>query len=100
MPGQWELTGEIDVHVAAAFGVALHGALRHRLGASDGPDLHVDASRVAFVDDAGARTLWVAAEAAARGQSEVLHGASASLRELVGVDGAPRTLHFAPYEAH
>ncbi|WP_018333872.1 STAS domain-containing protein [Actinomycetospora chiangmaiensis] len=93
---RWELAGEIDVHVAAAFGAALHGALRRRFDGPGGPDLHVDVSRVVFFDLASAQSLLLATQAAARHQTVVVHGASPHLRELVAAVGVPPTLRFEP----
>jgi anti-anti-sigma regulatory factor len=94
--GRWELDGEIDVHVAACFGAALHGALRLRFDGPGDPDLHVDASRVAFFDVAGAQSLLLAAHTAARNQTVVVHGAGRHLQDLVAAVGLPRTLRFEP----
>lgn len=92
---RWCLTGELDAHAVPRFGAALHGALRARLDAADGPDLEVDLSGVTFLDFACAQSLTLAARAAGRHQRVVLHGTNPFARRIIEVAGRPSTLHFA-----
>lgn len=106
VPGTWLPRGDLDAHVARRFGAGLHAALsevEQGRGAPAAPgqgrpasrDLHVDLSRVDFLDVACARLLVLAARSAPRDMRIVLHRPSRIVHRLVDAveeRGRPRQL--------
>jgi anti-anti-sigma regulatory factor len=90
--GTWHVSGELDAHVVHRFGGALVGALRAAAASPDGPHLHVDLTRVSFLDVACARMLVLAAASAPSGQRVVVHGVSRLARRAIVAIGRPASL--------
>ncbi|MFC5063182.1 STAS domain-containing protein [Actinomycetospora atypica] len=92
--GRWSVRGDLDAHVAQRFGGALTGALRHAADPTP-TDLHVDLSRVGFVDVACAQLMVLAARSVPRGQRLVLHDPPRLLRRLLDALQRPATIVLA-----
>lgn len=97
--GVWTPAGELGAHVARRFGAGLHAALTEAERREPRPDdLHVDLSRVEFLDPACARLLLLTARSTTDGARVVLHRPSRAVRRLVDTveeRGRPRTLVWA-----
>ena len=92
--GRWSVHGDLDAHVAQRFGGALTGALR-RAADPTPTDLHVDLSRVGFVDVACAQLMVLAARSVPPGQRLVLHDPPRLLRRLLDALQKPASIVLA-----
>lgn len=90
--GVWCLCGDLDAYVARRFAAALRAALRDDTPRGGHPDLHVDLTRVEFMDVACATMLGLAAQSADRDRRIVLHRPALIVRRLLHAVGLPRSV--------
>jgi anti-anti-sigma regulatory factor len=94
-PGGLSVSGSIDYYNAEAVAAALThefqsaapGAIRLADAITGNKDLHIDVSRLEFVDVSGIRALVKIAESGEEGRRLVLRGLPASIRTVIRVVG-------------